>query len=77
MICYLNELIRLVQNAFIKERHIGDNMRLFFDVIDLTAVNKIPGSTFAAAIFEVFDSLNWDFMYQVVLKYCFRSTIVQ
>ena len=63
MICYLNELIRLVQNAFIKERHIGDNMRFFFDVIDLTAVNNIPGSTFLSAIFEVFDSLNWDFLF--------------
>ena len=30
MKCYLNELIRLGQNAFIKGRHIVDNIRLLF-----------------------------------------------
>ena len=44
MKCYLNELIRPGQNAFIKGRHIEDNIRLLSDVIDLTAANEIPGS---------------------------------
>ena len=30
MRCYLNEIIRPGQIAFIKERHIGDNIPLFF-----------------------------------------------
>ena len=34
MKCYLNKLIRPGQNAFIKGRHVGDNIRLLFDVID-------------------------------------------
>ena len=38
---YLNELIRPGQNAFIKGKHIGDNMRLLVDVTDLTAPTKL------------------------------------
>ena len=50
MKCYLNELIRPGQNAFIKGRHIGDNIQLLFDVIDLTAANEIPEFIFTADI---------------------------
>ena len=77
MKCYLNELIRPGQNAFIKGRYIGDNIRLLFDVIDLTAANEIPGSIFTADICKAFDSLNWDFMLRVVEKYCFGSTVLK
>ena len=77
MKCYLDELIRPDQNSFIKGRHIGGNIRLLFDVIDLTAANEIPGSIYTADIFRAFDSLNWDFMFRVVLKYSFGSTIVK
>ena len=75
MTCYLNELICPGQNAFIKDKHIGDDIRLLFNVIDLTAANEIPESIFTADICKVFDSLNWDFMFCVVVKYCFGSTV--
>ena len=77
MECYLNELIRPDQNAFIKGRHIGDNIRLLFDVINLTAGNEILQSIFTADICKAFDSLNWDFMFRVVVKYCFGSTVLK
>ena len=77
MKCYLNELIRPCQNAFIKGKHIGDNIRLLFHVIDLTAANEIPGSFFTADICKAFDSLNWDFMFRVVENYCFGSTVLK
>ena len=75
--CYFNELIRPGQNAFIKGRHIGDNIRLLFDAVDLTAANEIPGSIFTADICKAFDSLNGDFMLRVVEKYCFGSTVLK
>ena len=77
MKCYLNELISPGQNAFIKGRHIGDNIRLLFDVIDLSAANKIPRVIFTADIRKAFDSLNWNFMFRVVVKYCFGSTVLK
>ena len=77
MECYLNELIRPGQNVFIKGKHIGDNIRLLFDVIDLTAANEIPRSIFTADICKSFDSLNWNFMFRVVERYCFGSTVLK
>ena len=74
---YLNELIRPGQNAFINGRHIGDHIRLLFNVIDLTAANEIPGSIFTADICKAFDSLNWDFMFRVKVKYCFGSIVLK
>ena len=35
----LNALIEPGQNGFIKGRHIGDNIRLLFDVIDFADLN--------------------------------------
>ena len=52
MKCYLIELIRPGHNAVIKDRHIEDNIRLLFDVIDLTAANEIPGSIFTGDAFK-------------------------
>ena len=77
MKCYFSELIRPRQNALFKRRHIGDDIPILFDVITLTAVNKIPGSIFIPDIFKAFNSLFWDFMFRFVLKYCFGSIIVQ
>ena len=77
MKCYLNEIISPDQNAFIKGRHIGDNIRLLSDVIDFTAANKIPRAIFTADIRKAFDSFNWDFMFRVVVKYCFGSTVLK
>ena len=52
-------------------------MQLLFDVIDLTAANEIPGSIFTADICKAFDLLDWDFMFRVVVKYCFGSTVLK
>ena len=77
MKCYINELIRSGKNAFIKGRHIGDNIRLLFDVIDLTAAYEIPESIFTADIRKAFDSFNWHFMFRVVVKCCLESTVLK
>ena len=55
MKCYLNELICPGQNAVIKGRRIENNVRLLFDVIDLTAANEISGIIFTADVFKAFD----------------------
>ena len=70
---YFNELIPPCQYTLIKRRYIGDNIRIFFDLIDLT----IPEFIFTTDIFKAFDSLKWDFMFRVELKYCFGSIIVK
>ena len=51
-------------------------IQFLFDVIDLTAANEIPGFIFTADTFKAFNLFNWDFLFSVVLKYCFGSTIL-
>ena len=75
--CRVFLIIRSGQNAFIKGRHIGNNIRLLFDVIDLIAAYEIPGSIFTADIRKAFDSFNWHFMFRVVVKYCLESTVLK
>jgi len=60
---HLSNLIQPEQNDFIKDRHIGDNICLLFDVIDLAEANDIPGSVLTVDIFKAFDSLNWNFYF--------------
>ena len=65
-----NLLLHLVVNG-----DTGVDIQFLFDVIDLTTANETPGSIFTADIRKTFDSLNWDFMFRVVVKYCFESTV--
>ena len=46
-------------------------------MIDLTAANEIPRFIFTADICKAFDSLNWDFMFRIVVRYCFGSTVLK
>ena len=64
------------QNGFIKGRHIGDNILLLFDAIDFADVNDTLGAVLAADILEAFDSLKWEFIYQVLEKYGYGSYIL-
>ena len=73
---HLNTLIKPGQNGFIKGRHIGDNIRLLFDVIDFADLNDTLGAVLAVDIFKAFDSLKWEFIYQVLEKYGFGSSIL-
>ena len=73
---HLNTLIKPGQNGFIKGRHIGDNIRLLFDVIDFADLNDTLSAVLAVDIFKAFDSLKWEFIYQVLEKYGFGSSIL-
>jgi len=55
---HLHNLIQPEQNGFIKGRHIGDIIRLLFDVIDLAEANDISGFVLTVDIFKAFNSLN-------------------
>ena len=73
---HLNTLIKPGQNGFIEGRHIGDNIRLLFYVIDFADFNDNLGAVLAVGMFKAFDSLKWEFIYQVLEKYGFGSSIL-
>ena len=73
---HLNTLIKPGQNDFIKGRHIGDNIRVLFDVMDFADLNGTLGAFLAVNVFKAFDYLKWEFIYQVLEKYGFGSSIL-
>ena len=72
---YLNDLIKPGQNDFIKGRHIQDNIRLLFDVIDLAQDEDIAGAVLTVDIYKGFGSLTWDFILNVISIYDFGPVI--
>jgi len=47
------------QTGFIKERYIGENVRLISDILEQTQVNSTPGIIISADFKKAFDSLEW------------------
>ena len=56
---FLPNLIHPDQTGFVKERYIGENIRLMSDVLDFTKEQKIPGILVALDFRKAFDSLEW------------------
>ena len=55
----LPNLIHPDQTGFVKERYIGENIRLISDVLDFTKEQNIPGILVALDFWKAFDSLEW------------------
>lgn len=66
----LPNLINEDQTGFISGRYIGDNIRLLYDVINYLKENNLPGLLVSIDFEKAFDSVNWQYM-QNVLK-CFN-----
>ena len=66
----LPKLIHPDQTGFIKERFIGQNIRLLNDLMEYTDEHKIPGILLFIDFEKAFDTIEWTFI-QNVLK-CFN-----
>lgn len=58
----LNNLISDEQTAFIKNRYIGENTRLIYDIMHYADENNIPGLLLLIDFEKAFDSLSWSFI---------------
>ena len=65
---FLNDLIEIEQNGFMKARNIGDNIRLLFDIINYENHEKMPIAVLLLDLHKAFDSLNWSFIFAML--YC-------
>ena len=75
-----NALCKIIgpeQNAFIKNRHIGDTVRLISDVLYETDKNNIPGILFGADFAAAFDSVDIIFMIEVLKKFGFCDNFIK
>ena len=73
----LNNIIDLNQTAFLKNRYIGDNIRMIYDAIQCMANEQLSGILLSLDIESAFDSVSWDFVRKALKKYDFPSDIVK
>ena len=71
----LPNLIHPDQTRFVKERYIGENIRLISDVLDFTKGQNIPGILVALDFRKAFDSLEWPLILMILDAFNFGSSI--
>ena len=73
----LPKLISEDQTAYVKDRYIGEPIRLVQDIMHYTDQNQIPGILFAADFSAAFDSLDYSFMFAALKHYNFHENFVR
>jgi exonuclease III len=67
----LPSIIHEDQSGFIRNRYLGDNIRLIYDLIDYLNVNDAPGLLLCLDFEKAFDSVSWEFMFKVLEAFGF------
>ena len=62
----LPKLINEDKTGFISGRYIAENVRLLYDIINYTEKAKIPGMLLLIDFETAFDSVSWDFLFNVL-----------
>ena len=62
----LPDIISPNQTGFVKNRCIGENVRLISDVIDFTKAKQTQGITLFLDFKKAFDSIEWEYLHKVL-----------
>ena len=74
----LPSVIHEDQSGFISGRYmIGENIRLFIDVLHYFKVNDIPGLVLSIDFEKAFDKVEWEFLYFVMKKFGFEEKFIR
>ena len=68
LIKHLSNLVHPTQLAYVKERFIGEGIRLIEDLMEYTKSLDIPGLIVAIDFQKAFDSVHHDYIYKVLEK---------
>jgi hypothetical protein len=71
----LPSLINEDQTGFIKNRYIGDNIRLIYDVINYVTTKNAPGLLLCLDFEKAFDTLDWNFLHKTLQAFGFGEDI--
>ena len=63
---YLQNLIHEYQSGFQSNKFIGSNLNLLFNILSYTDYENIPGMLVLVDFYKAFDSIDWDFIEQVL-----------
>ena len=72
----IKSIINPGQVAYIKGRYIGNNIRLVEDIIEYYENYEKGGILFALDFKKAFDSLEWEFLFQVLKKFNFGNMFI-
>ena len=70
-------IINQDQTGFLKERFIGQNIRLIADIFEQTKLKKIPGILLLLDFKKAFDSIEWSFIRKTLDLFNFGNDIKQ
>ena len=73
----LSKLISTDQTGFISGRYIGKNTRLIYDIMNYTEVETIPGLLLIIDFEKAFDSISWQFVFQVLKHFNFSESLIR
>ena len=71
----LPSIIDFDQSGFMPERFTGDNIRLIYDVLNYSNINKQKGILLLIDFEKAFDSVAWSFMDKCLSFYNFKDNI--
>ena len=54
-------IIHYNQTGYVEDRYIGETVRTFFDIMEFTVNENVPGMLIFIDFQKAFDSLEWDF----------------
>ena len=73
----LGRIISPEQTGFIRNRYIGENIRLVSDIIDITERTGTPGALLLLDFEKAYDSVEWDFLLKVLRAFNFGPDLLQ
>ena len=74
---FLPKLIHTDQSGFIKDRYIGEILRLIYDLLHYTEANNIPGILLLIDSEKAFDSLSWSFINKTLKTFRFGPSVIK
>ena len=73
----MHELVYSDQTAYVKDRYIGESIRIIDDILEYNECNEVPGILFSADFEEAFNSIDHTFILVVLEKYRFGPDFIK
>ena len=73
----IHGIIQCGQTAYVKGRYIGESVRLIDDLLTYADHENLDGMMFAADIEKVFDSVEHNFVFATLKKFCFGDSFIK
>ena len=69
----LPKIINNSQTGFLKDRYIGENIRILFEILEHVEEHELPGILFFSDFEKAFDSIDHDFLIQCLKHFNFND----